>query len=97
MEDEELQRGLRAEKEWEKRETLLLSNGIVQFQHLSSDIRSSGWISGKIRKGEVFFPCHRKRLKLQNLFANPVTAVLLLICPSFRITQVSYMLGARLL
>lgn len=64
-----------------KREKLPLSSSIVQFQYLSWDIRSSGWISGKIRKGGVFFPCHSKRLKPQNLFANPATAVLLLICP----------------
>lgn len=64
-----------------RREKLPLSNSIVQFQYLSWDIRSSGWISGKIRKVEVFFPCRSKRLKPRNLFANPATAVLLLICP----------------
>lgn len=83
MEAGDLPRGLTAEKEREKREKLQLGNSIVQFQYLSWDIRSSGWISGKIRKVEVFFPCHSKRLKPQNLFANPAAAVLLLICPFF--------------
>lgn len=61
-------RGLATEEEKAcAQEKLPISKSIVQFQHLSWDILGSGWISGEIRIGKVFFPSYCERLKPQNL------------------------------
>lgn len=64
-------------------EKLPISKSIVQFQHLSWDILGSGWISGEIRIGKVFFPGYCKRLKPQNL--SQILLLLFLYAPKLTI------------
>lgn len=64
-----LVRGLATEEEKAcAQEKLPISKSIVQFHHLSWDILGSGWISGEIRIGKVFFPSYCEGLKPQDLY-----------------------------